>query len=135
MKLSRLLLAGFVVSVLSLVFACSKQGEGERCDRRATNSGNEDCQSGLVCTARENLNGTIIAPGESTDEGRCCPADRTLAVERICQQATGGIGSDSGIPTNVGNDAGDAADAAETSDDASDSNVPDTAVADANDAG
>jgi len=133
MKLSRLILAGFVLSALSLALACSKQGEGERCDRRATNSGNEDCQSGLVCTPRENLNGTIIAPGESTDEGRCCPADRTQSVERICQQATGGIGSDSGIPTNVGADGG--TDASDAGEDSSDSNVPDTAVADADDAG
>ncbi|MBI4703514.1 MAG: hypothetical protein HY744_20580, partial [Deltaproteobacteria bacterium] len=36
---------------------CSLQAEGERCDR---NAGDDDCESGLVCTSPEQLDRTDL---------------------------------------------------------------------------
>lgn len=54
-----MLVAGFV----SLVVACSNQGEGERCSRNAGNDGKDDCEPGLSCQLVNNLE-------------LCCPYDR-----------------------------------------------------------
>lgn len=54
-----LLSAAFAASVIG---ACSNQGEGQICDHRAGNNGNDDCQNGLVCVAVNGINGY-----------RCCP--------------------------------------------------------------
>lgn len=49
-----------------LATACSKQGEGERCD---PNSGSLDCESGLICRSADQLNITEQARGVAL----CCP--------------------------------------------------------------
>jgi hypothetical protein len=49
----------------ALLACCQQQGEGAPCDPLAGNSGNDDCQSNLVCK-------TI-----STGVARCCPATGT----------------------------------------------------------
>jgi hypothetical protein len=52
-----------IVGVSSLLFACSKQGQGERCELL---NGNADCESGLVCASAREL--------RAKDEvDRCCP--------------------------------------------------------------
>ncbi len=79
----------------STVFVgCSRQSEGERCDKEAAD--NTDCNEGLVCVRCEDLAGGSI--------DRCCPADpnahTTSACDRAdtprvmgaCQAATGGTG-------------------------------------------
>jgi hypothetical protein len=60
---------------LALVFAtaCSNQGEGEICDIDAGDAGDDDCQSGLVCTS---LSG-VVGP-------RCCPSDLNQAKTAVC---------------------------------------------------
>jgi len=60
---------------LALAVGCSNQGEGEVCDVNAGNAGNDDCQSGLVCTPG-------IVPGERS--GRCCPAPPLVATTTVC---------------------------------------------------
>lgn len=70
----RSLLRGAQVSSLGMLLiaasACSKQGEGERCDLA---NFDEDCESGLVCTdlstKRSNAEGAV-----------CCAPDSTINV-------------------------------------------------------
>jgi hypothetical protein len=66
----------FLLVTLSLAAlvpaACSSEGQGQPCDPHAGNSGNDDCQSGLVCTQ-------VSAGGT-----RCCPQDRTTATAPEC---------------------------------------------------
>ncbi len=52
--------------------ACSNQGEGQRCSTFGENGGNDDCVNGLVCTAKNLLNGA--------QDDLCCPQDRTPAT-------------------------------------------------------
>jgi hypothetical protein len=61
---------------VSLLFACSKQGEGERCD---PNSGSLDCETGLICRTADQLN--IV----STGVGLCCPPDGVPSTVGACQ--------------------------------------------------
>jgi hypothetical protein len=82
-RLAVLLLSA--AAAASIVAACSNQGEGEVCDRRAGNNGNDDCQSGLVCV-------TTLVPA------RCCPPDRSTATTPACALGTPGIGDASSAP-------------------------------------
>ena len=52
---------------LALLAACSKQGQGERCD---LNSGNNDCEADLICRSAEQLS---ITGGRGV--ALCCPPD------------------------------------------------------------
>jgi hypothetical protein len=70
--------AGLVA--LAIVCACSNQGEGEICDPDAGNAGNNDCQSGLVCTKS-------TLPG--VEGFRCCPSDLTTAKTAVCSISHG----------------------------------------------
>jgi hypothetical protein len=54
------------IALALLATACSKQGEGERCD---PNSGSLDCESGLICRSADQLNITEQARGVAL----CCP--------------------------------------------------------------
>lgn len=121
-------LISFVVALVVLVssvYACSNQGEGERCD---THNGNDDCLSGLVCTAR----GTL-----GTDSDRCCPANRTQASADVCKQTATPSGGDASIPTEQDGATADSS-TTDASDDAAadasdDSSVADSSVADSGD--
>jgi hypothetical protein len=82
-----------------LAVACSNNGEGERCELNSSNSGNDDCQDGLVCTQ---------VPGARS--ALCCPADRSKSSSAECR---GGANvGDAAQPTPV--DAGSTSDAAPT---------------------
>jgi hypothetical protein len=66
--------SAFLVSLaLLLAVACSNQGEGEICDTDAGDAGDDDCQSGLICTS---LSGVVGA--------RCCPSDLNQAKTAVC---------------------------------------------------
>jgi hypothetical protein len=56
-----------VSAVLSLGGGCSRQSEGERC---SLENGDEDCDSGLVCTPASELQ-----QGQQDEVDRCCPPD------------------------------------------------------------
>jgi hypothetical protein len=71
--------------VLAAMGACSGQGEGQVCDQRAGNSGNDDCASGLVCSTQH---GT---------PARCCPPSGTPATTPECS-TTPGTGDASPAP-------------------------------------
>jgi hypothetical protein len=72
------LLAVPVIAAGLVVAACSDEGEGQPCDTRAGNNGNDDCQSGLVCTT--------VGAGP-----RCCPPDRSQATTPECALPGGGV--------------------------------------------
>jgi hypothetical protein len=96
--------------------ACSKRGEGERCDN--TNAGNDDCEDGLICVEANDL------ADDSAD--RCCPPD--FAGSGPCARGvtgtggtgggagTGGNGGTAGAAGNDGSAGSDASDAADASD-------------------
>lgn len=90
--------------------ACSNMAEGERCDTKGENGGNDDCLDGLQCTKKEDL-------GTSAD--LCCPPDRSKATAAACRLPPAPPGGDASIPplpdggpdvvvTEAGGDAGDA---------------------------
>jgi hypothetical protein len=83
----RLRFAALVLPVLAaLAFAsCSNEGEGQPCSSQAGNSGNDDCQSGLVCT--------VVTAGT-----RCCPQDRTTAKTSECALSSTAGGDASPAP-------------------------------------
>ena len=62
--------------LVSLAFACGKQGEGERCD---PNSASLDCDFGLICRTSDQLNNV------STGAGLCCPPDDVQSSVTACQ--------------------------------------------------
>lgn len=66
-----------MLSCVALLAACSKQGEGERCD---LNSGNLDCDVGLVCRSAEQLS---ITGGRGV--AICCPPDDVEPSENACR--------------------------------------------------
>jgi hypothetical protein len=71
-------LLGLAVSFGTLG-ACSNQGEGQVCDPNADNSGNSDCQDGLVCTS-------------IGSQHRCCPSDRSQSAPgNICLPSLTGV--------------------------------------------
>jgi len=59
----------------SLAIACSKQGEGERCD---PNSGSLDCDTGLICRTADQL--SIVGRGVAL----CCPPDDVVPTVNAC---------------------------------------------------
>ena len=67
------LVAGLVVA------ACSDEGEGQPCDPRAGNNGNDDCQSGLICKQ------------QAGGSPRCCPSDPSQATTSECKLPSGGV--------------------------------------------
>jgi hypothetical protein len=73
------LLAIPVVAFGLVVAACSDEGEGQPCDPRAGNNGNDDCQSGLTCQT------------ENLPSPRCCPPDRSQATTPECAIPSGGV--------------------------------------------
>lgn len=73
--MSRTHLFGALLGV-SLAIACSKQGEGERCD---PNSGSLDCDTGLICRTADQLS---IAAGRGV--ALCCPPDDVQPSVNAC---------------------------------------------------
>ena len=73
MRLPRL----FILSCLALLAACSKQGEGERCD---LNSGNLDCETGLVCRSADQL-----SISGTRGVALCCPQDGVEPSVNACR--------------------------------------------------
>jgi len=59
--------------VLGLFAACNRQGEGQVCDPRAGNNGNDDCQTGLTC---QTIPGATYAT--------CCPPMLAQATASAC---------------------------------------------------
>jgi hypothetical protein len=104
-----------VVLAATLAPACSNNAEGERCDTRADNAGNDDCQDGLRCTPD--------IPGSQSDI--CCPPDRAQATTAICGVAPSPGGNVP--PTDAGAADVSTADTTVTPD----TSTPDTSVTDA----
>jgi hypothetical protein len=86
------------------IWACSRQGEGERC---VLSNANADCESGLECTPADKLADTVtVNPTE-----RCCPPDGNTWSDARCDRrtrhtaATGGASATGGA-TSSGSDLG-----------------------------
>lgn len=74
--------------------SCTNYEEGERCE---VLNGNEDCNDGLTCTPKAQIN----TPYDSSD--RCCPADRTTATHPACVVLTTPITTDAApLDSNTG---------------------------------
>jgi hypothetical protein len=54
---------------LSLSVGCSKQGEGERCDR--AKAGDSDCEDGLKCDKVDGQDRCCPPPGAPISDSRC----------------------------------------------------------------
>jgi hypothetical protein len=99
---ARYFLRTAAICALGASFAggCSRQGEGERCDRLKA-GGDGDCDSGLVCTLCGDLQDGL------TD--RCCPPDGKYSDSRCqpgtstrCSQDTVGTGGTAGAGGTAG---------------------------------
>jgi hypothetical protein len=88
-------IGGFVASS-----ACASQSEGERCD---TNSGSDDCETGLVCTPASQL--AVGAKQNNATWGLCCPVDKTRQPVEACFAASSTPGAGGSAGTG-GTDAG-----------------------------
>jgi hypothetical protein len=109
---------------------CSGQGEGERCDHRAANGGDDDCQSGLTC---QNPPGGIV----TYPNGVCCPPDPAQATTAACSPNTGVIDASPAPPdgaqasVEAGDEAAPSVDATAVDATALDATAVDATVADA----
>lgn len=104
--------------------SCSNQGEGERCNILGDNGGNDDCQVGLVCKPKAQLNGA--------QDDLCCPLTGPATV--VACQAPGG-GNVIPVPAEGGADVGTPdASVAETSTDAATDAASDATTDSASDA-
>lgn len=99
------------LGVIALSSGCGLQGLGDRCDTRSDNGGNDDCESGLVCTPAAEL------AGSASD--RCCPADRSTAPKgSICALNATPIGGDAAPPDDASSDGASGDSGADTGADA-----------------
>jgi len=104
--------------------ACSNQAEGERCDTRGDNFGNDECDDNMRCTPAVELTGS------ATD--RCCPNNRAQSETAICKVPGNPIGGDAAPPSDAAAGDASASDGNVTVDTGSDAPV---VPADAGDAG
>ena len=124
-RIASAVFAVLVTSVVVISAGCSDQGEGERCDTRATRSGSDDCQAGLSCVPFSDLGGGATTCDGITTCGVCCPDDRTQSTTDVCALSTVLVGADAAAPvtpdaaadsaTNVSDAASDASDASDAS--------------------
>ena len=99
----RLALAALVPAlfVLSVIPGCSNESEGERCgDDMGNVTDNDDCASGLVCTA------FVLSDGTPT--GRCCYTDHVSDSRCLAGNSTSATGGASSNATDAGAAAGEA---------------------------
>lgn len=83
----------FVLAASAL--GCANQGEGELCNR---SNGDDDCESGLVCTSKEKL---------KSNADLCCPPPPKVPSVPQCSPGAGGAsGPDAGAGGSGGSDAG-----------------------------
>src|ERR1700722_1622243 len=68
-----------VLASLTVLVACSNQGEGEFCD---LSNGSNDCQSGLQCIPAPGLSGDL------TSRDRCCPIPPAQPTTSACELNT-----------------------------------------------
>ena len=95
--LRSLVRAGLVIgAVSSVATGCSRQGEGERCDY--TWAGDQDCDSGLVCTQCGWLQDQSVSrccrPDGTYSDTRCIPT--TNKTSEVCDTHTGTGATSSG---------------------------------------
>ena len=104
--------------ILICLVGCTGQGEGELCNHKAGNSGNDDCQSGLTCTTS----------GPSPGFGLCCPSNAASATTEACKGGSGGLDA-SVAPPSVSKESGPAEAGADATVEASppDASAPETA--------
>jgi hypothetical protein len=89
---------GLLVLMLQTAFACSRQGEGERC---VAGNDDTDCEAPLVCVLAEDL--------QVRDTDRCCPdVGESISDARCLRRSSapnptsGGPGPDAGADGGAG---------------------------------
>ena len=92
--------------VIGLLTACTRQGEGQVCDPRAGNNGNDDCQSGFTCqTIPGAANATCCPPNLAQATVAACGANHTLLDANTAPpdgaQAAEGGGADISLETSL----------------------------------
>ncbi|HEY5957677.1 MAG TPA: hypothetical protein VIV60_14030, partial [Polyangiaceae bacterium] len=104
MKTQRFLLVAILGTT---IWACSRQGEGERC---VLSNANADCESGLECTPADKLNQNNLT-GEEYKTERCCPPDGQTWSDSRCDRKTrgtpagsGGASATGGTSSSIGGD-------------------------------
>ncbi len=96
-----------LVSLLALSFACSRQGEGERCSRVL--NGDQDCETGLTCQSSntESCGSPQASPYDCRPD-RCCPPVGSSYSDPRCLGytvpfvTTGTGGADAGANNETG---------------------------------
>jgi hypothetical protein len=105
------------LTVLVLAFACSKQGEGERCNLV---NGNGDCEDGLQCVGTKGGNDCDTAESRFDCLPKICcpPPPQRSAVEQCNQYQYGEVrgtgGSGAGGNSGVGEETGGSGTAGDT---------------------
>jgi len=89
------LLAGLA----GLLEGCNKEGEGDRCDPLSGNSGTNDCEPPLVCSA--------FSVTASQSVYRCCPPPGMTATAAVCNVATNSLDASPAVPGDDGPSATD----------------------------
>jgi hypothetical protein len=88
--------------VLSVIPGCSNESEGERCGDDTGVTNNDDCGSGLVCTAFP------LNDGSGKDVGRCCYTDHVTDSRCLTSNGTSATGGASSNADDAGAAAGEA---------------------------
>ena len=99
-------LVSLTLSVVFLAFACSKQGEGERC----TDAKDNVCEDGLTCTAPPNAaircDSLSDKPQFNCQPYRCCPSSPPYTDSRCASYGStvtkGTGGADAGASAGTG---------------------------------
>jgi len=81
-------------SLLALATACSKQGEGERCD--LNKAGDSDCEDGLQCTRVGSADRCCPPEGAQSSDDRCDRTRNPSGTAGTSGQTGGGSGGVAG---------------------------------------
>jgi hypothetical protein len=87
-------------SLLALATACSKQGEGERCD--LNKAGDSDCEDGLQCTRVGSADRCCPPEGAQISDDRCDRTSNPSGTAGTSGQTGGGSGGVAGSNTEGG---------------------------------
>lgn len=93
------------LTLLVLVFACSKQGEGERCNLLNNNG---DCDDGLTCSPAKGSNACTGSANDRFDclPSICCPPAPQRSAVAQCNLNQYGQGAATGGSTSVADETG-----------------------------
>ncbi len=101
MNLSSIRTSSILLTFVTVLVACGKQGEGETCVR---SNGDADCDSGLVCVAASKLEDSSTSREYAAD--RCCPKDESDSSDPRCERRSEDETGEDGNGGSAGADQG-----------------------------